>query len=230
MRKKQSPHITATKDPEKAKRTRDAIEFLPVPYTATELLDMGERLARAQQERETAEDQFEVLKTNHKHVIEGLEASIRSLYRKITQRSHWENVDCVWMLETPTPHEKQLIRKDTGEIVKTLPMEKNDFQIPLIPAALKPEVPMKAGEAEINGGKFSLDQVAEKVVEEVNSGALDTANVKVTAALEASPLETPVGKQMKGRRRPKLQGQDALLGTDKRTEFPHGHNATESEA
>ena len=125
--------------PEIKKRTAPDLQFLPVAYTTQQLLDMAQQLARTSSERDQTQEQFEVLKKNHNHQTEALENSIRSLTRNIGRGHHYENVDCFWILEEPTQHEKTLVRKDTGEIVRVLPMEKFDYQEVLLPAVLQPD-------------------------------------------------------------------------------------------
>jgi len=126
------------------KRHVDTMEFLPVAYTPAQLLEMGTRLARTTQEKEQVEERFESLKADHKATTESLDKSLRQLTRQINVGTHYENVDCAWILEMPTHHEKQLVRKDTCEIVRTVPMERGDYQEVLIPAAIKSDVPLVA--------------------------------------------------------------------------------------
>jgi hypothetical protein len=124
--------IHETEEPEApAKRTINTLEFLSVPYTDPELLRFAEAIARHTIEKEKQEEQFEVIKLDFKHKIESLDASIRDLTRKITKRAHYENVDCFYMLESPTEREKTLVRRDTGEVVRVVPMDPHDYQDPL---------------------------------------------------------------------------------------------------
>jgi len=120
------------------KRTAPTLEFLAVPFTDAEILTMAETMARLESERETLEEQFEVIKLDHKHKLEDFGQSIRALSRKIKSRHHYENVDCFYILEEPSPAEKTLVRRDTGEIVRVVPMQSHDFQDKL-PLALKPD-------------------------------------------------------------------------------------------
>lgn len=135
-----SEAATQCADPEPAKRTASAIEYLQVPFTRDEMVDLAERLARAGSEKQALEERFEVQKLDFKYQHKALEESIRSLNRQIVQRSHWDNVECLWELEQPTKQEKTLIRLDTGEIVKTVPMQGSDYQDPL-PAVFKEHAP-----------------------------------------------------------------------------------------
>jgi hypothetical protein len=113
---------------EKTRRTAPALEFLPVPFTDAEILLMAETMARQSTEKQNIEEQFEVVKLDFKHQLENIDASLRSIYRKISKRSHYENVDCFYILEEPTRDEKTLVRRDTGEIVRVVPMAAHDYQ------------------------------------------------------------------------------------------------------
>lgn len=138
----QENRIAETSDPapqvETPKRTAPTLEFLPVPYTDAEILVFADKIARLTVEKQNSEEQFEVVKLNFKHTLEALEAAIRDVTRKITKRAHYENVDCIYQLETPTTQEKTLIRRDTGEVVRVVPMDSRDYQDPL-PAVMKPD-------------------------------------------------------------------------------------------
>lgn len=133
----QTPQPTPQKIGE-GHRTETALEYLPVPYTDAEVLVMAEQMARFSSEKQALEEQFEVIKLDFKHKLEALEASLKSVTRKIQKRTHYENVDCIFILEMPTPHEKTLVRLDTADCVRVVPMDSRDYQDPL-PMVLKTE-------------------------------------------------------------------------------------------
>ncbi len=139
---KQESNVTERPDPtppvEKAKRTTPTLEFLPVAYTDSEIVALADSLARYAADKERLEEQFECIKLDFKSKIEAVDNSVKSIGRKIRTRSHYENVDCFYMLEDPTPGEKTLVRRDTGEIVRVVPMDARDYQDPL-PLAMKPD-------------------------------------------------------------------------------------------
>lgn len=114
--------------PPLAKRTEDTIEYLPVRYTGPERLDLAEQLARASQAKGDAEDQKKAQDAEYKEQLEGLNLAIKRLSRKLTSGHEMRNVPCKWILEDPTPKEKTLVRLDTGEIVRVIPMQDRDFQ------------------------------------------------------------------------------------------------------
>ena len=117
--------------PKPEKRTSDTIEFLPVQFTPAERLDIGEQLARAVQSRQDAEDQKKAKDAEHKQLIEALNMQTKRLTRRLSTGSEMRNVSCRWLLEDPTPREKTLVRLDTGETVRTVPMQDHDYQMDL---------------------------------------------------------------------------------------------------
>lgn len=144
MKKKSSDLITEVPppaEPDRQKRTAPALEFLPVPYTDSQILVMADSMARYSVEKQNLEEQFEVVKMDFKHKLEAIDASIRTLTRNITKRSHYENVDCIYVLEEPTHAEKTLVRMDTGEVVRVLPMDPRDYQDSL-PAVMRAADPV----------------------------------------------------------------------------------------
>lgn len=138
--------ITETREDLLRKRTSDTLEFLQVAYTKAELLTLADAMARADEERERLEEQLEVVKTDFKHKLEAVESTLKDLRRKYRRGNHWENVDCFYILEDPTPNEKTLVRRDTGELMRVVPMDPRDYQDPL-PIAMKPEQPMTAADS-----------------------------------------------------------------------------------
>lgn len=109
-------------------RTTPGLEWLQVRYTMAERLDLAEKLARCQSAIEQAEDQKKATDAQHKDLVTRLETERRSLTRKLTAGGEMRNVDCTWLLGDPTPTEKTLVRMDTGEVVRTVPMIGTDFQ------------------------------------------------------------------------------------------------------
>ena len=125
----------------KPKRQVPTLEFLSVPYTDPEIVTKADEMARYEMEKQALEEQLEAIKLDFKSKIEALENNIKKRSREISKRSHYENVECVYVLESPRPSEKTLIRLDTGEQVRIIPMDTRDYQDPL-PMALKSEDPI----------------------------------------------------------------------------------------
>lgn len=111
-----------------AKRTEPTLEYLPVLYTREERLDLAEQLARASQAAGDAEDSKKAADAEHKETMEALKLSIKRLSRKLTSGHEMRNVQCKWLLDSPTAVEKTLVRLDTGEVVRVMPMQDRDYQ------------------------------------------------------------------------------------------------------
>lgn len=139
--KKKEPAKPADKP---QKRSAPSMEYLPVSYTPAERLDLAEQLARASQTRMDTEDQKKANDAEFKETMEGLNLAIKRLTRRLTQGSEMRNVECKWILEDPTPKEKTLVRLDTGEVVRIMPMQDHDFQelLPITPATAEPGEPL----------------------------------------------------------------------------------------
>ena len=118
----------------KPKRTSPALEYLPVPYSPPERQALGEQLARATMAKTELEEGKKARDAEYKDDLEKISLSIRSLCRKLHSGNEYRNVSCEWILEDPTPAEKSLVRKDTGELIRTVPMQADDYQeeLPLL--------------------------------------------------------------------------------------------------
>lgn len=114
--------------PEKNRRESPTLEYLPVRYTDPERMDIAEQLGRAAQSQGDLEDQKKAQDAEHKEALEACKLQIKRLSRKMASGSEMRNVQCVWLLGDPTPGEKTLVRKDTGEIVRVIPMQDHDYQ------------------------------------------------------------------------------------------------------
>jgi hypothetical protein len=99
-----------------------------VLYTPAERLDLAERLARAATSLSDVEDQKKASDASHKEIVEGLKLEMKRLSRRLTSGNEMRNVSCEWLLGDPTPKEKTLVRKDTGEVVRVMPMQDHDYQ------------------------------------------------------------------------------------------------------
>lgn len=110
------------------RRESSALEYLPVRYTDPERMDIAEQLGRAAQSQGDLEDQKKAQDAEHKEALEAVKLQIKRLSRKLASGSEMRNVMCKWLLEDPTPKEKTLVRLDTGEVVRVVPMQDHDFQ------------------------------------------------------------------------------------------------------
>jgi hypothetical protein len=194
------------------------IEFLKCYFTPEERAELSDRMCRAIALKLEKEEEFKVIKKQFSEEIEAQQLEVNRLARRLNFGYEHRNVVCEMLLNQPEAGKKTLIRTDVpGEVVRTYSMDGEDQITAAPPEKLFETAPEQEPVA-------TIVAIAEAVAEQVNSGALDTPNVKVTA--EVSPLlaDSEPTQKPKRTRKPKLQGQDALL-PDKRTNFPHGHNA-----
>jgi hypothetical protein len=92
---------------------------------------------------------------HYKNRIAGLQAAADQLTHKVSTGQEWREIECDVVLGQPTPHHKQIVRKDTGEVVGTEPMSSWEMQreLPLV----------------IDGEQTAAEQDADDVVIEVES-------------------------------------------------------------
>lgn len=108
---------------------RRVIESLRWPLTPAEIQARGELLARHNQELLRIEGD----KKNAAATFKSLEAqeqkAIEQLAAEITQGFVYRDTECVVWLSMPKTGMKQIVRPDTGEIVRTEPMTAEEMQI-----------------------------------------------------------------------------------------------------
>jgi len=122
------------KETKPAPRETPTLEYLAVRFTDPERMDIAEQLGRAAQAQGDIEDQKKAQDAEHKEELEAVKLQIKRLSRKLATGSEMRNVQCTWLLGDPKPDEKTLVRKDTGEIVRVVPMHEHDYQenLPLV--------------------------------------------------------------------------------------------------
>ena len=182
--------------------TRD----LRYQYDEKEHVRLAEDLAHEITVLANAEKLFGVAKAAHKEAVERMGATIRDLSRKLSDGWEIRDVVCRLLPNEPEAGKRTIVRADTGEIVAVEDMYTG--------------VAIETPPAE----QLFATAVIESVVDQINSGALDTGDVKCTATVTAaSPLFDPKAEasveERKRTRKPKLRGQDALL-PDARTHQP----------
>lgn len=98
--------------------------------TDSEVLAYGRQQAKALSDVGKAEDELKAFQTAHKNRIASLEANINDLSERIRNGYEFRFVDT----EIVTDYNNDLvnfIRKDTGEIYKSRPLNKEERQIKL---------------------------------------------------------------------------------------------------
>lgn len=135
------------------KRTMATMEFLAIALTADEMLAVTDQLTQVMDEQEKVELEFEAVKASNKERMAVLQKAIKSHFKMLREKKRYANVDCQFIFDEPDKGKKTLVRLDTGEIVRVLPMQGEDFQDKL-PLALEPEkspAPEANAPAPVNG-------------------------------------------------------------------------------
>ena len=121
------------------------IEFLKCYFTPEERAELSERLCRAIAAKLEAEEEFKVVKTEFKERIEGHQAEINRVGRRLNFGYEHRNVTCEVLLNQPEAGKKTIMRDDVpGEIVRVMAMDEGE-QAPTPPEQLFPEPPKTNG-------------------------------------------------------------------------------------
>src|SRR5262252_1079485 len=104
------------------------IENCKVKLTERDRVTMGEDLARHTQELIRIEVDKKTAGASFKSLEEAEKAAMRELSLSISQGYVMRDLECVVYLGSPGPGMKQIIRPDTGEEVRTVPMTKEELQ------------------------------------------------------------------------------------------------------
>lgn len=92
---------------------------------------MGTALAQLLQEIETVEEQKKAHSKECSSRIEVLSAQVSNLQRTINQGYSLNETECIWLMSTPRPGLKTLVRCDNNEEVRTENMTDTDAQLGL---------------------------------------------------------------------------------------------------
>jgi len=141
-----------------------------------------------------------------KEATERMGSTIRDLSRKLSDGWEIRDVVCRLLPNEPEAGKRTIVRVDTGELVAIEDMYTG--------AAIE------APPAE----QLFATTVIESVVDQINSGALDRGDVKCTATVTGAsqffdPKSEASTEDRKRTRKPKMQGQDAIL-PDPRNQQP----------
>ncbi len=106
-------------------------EYVKVVFTDAEVADFARGLAQANRKRSSIEQQKKEVDTQLKAEIEAENTNIKRLSDHISNGHEYRNVECRVDLDVPEDGKKSIIRLDTGEVVKVLPMTDMDRQMRL---------------------------------------------------------------------------------------------------
>lgn len=103
-------------------------EWLKYEFTEAEQKELAKKLAYATRELMETEEAKKAVTSNFKSKIEAAKEQISKLSNNINNGYEYRNIDCEVVLNSPEPGTKSIVRKDTGEIVKTLEMDQEEKQ------------------------------------------------------------------------------------------------------
>ena len=131
---------------------------LECAYTDAELAEKRDELAGVIIEVQAVEERKKSANSSFKEMLDGLYSQSSELAHQIKSKGEFRLTDCAIEYNSPNIGEKTTIRLDTGEVVKTEPMTHEERQ-----------------------DEIDFSDIGREVAKEINSGALDTDTVKVTA-------------------------------------------------
>jgi hypothetical protein len=103
-------------------------EYLKYQFTELELKEKATQLARECREMEEVENEKKQINSDLKSKLDGHQAKISNLSNNINNGYEYRYIDCEVVLNKPIDGEKQIIRKDTGELVKQEAMTPSELQ------------------------------------------------------------------------------------------------------
>lgn len=101
---------------------------LRVNLNDKERIELGRQLAQSSQKLETIAEDKKAAMAQFKADQSAAEAKIASLSQQIANGYRLDQVRCEWLMDSPEPGKKQLVRMDTKEVVETLDMIDADKQ------------------------------------------------------------------------------------------------------
>lgn len=104
------------------------VETVKYVLSAGELRQAGEELARATREAIACETDKKTAAAVYKARAEAAQASCAALSLKITQGYEMRDLECVVYYQQPRAGMKQIVRPDTGEVVREEPMTQTELQ------------------------------------------------------------------------------------------------------
>lgn len=136
------------------KTTNDSCE-LDCRLTEEERLAKSDLLAEKSQLKIAKEDAKKASASEYKAQIDIITSEINLLSNQIRHRSEKRMVACEWQFGVPEKHQKTLVRRDTGEIVKIMDCEHWELQGSLF----EEEEPAPELEAEEpSAGEYEIDE------------------------------------------------------------------------
>ncbi|MDD5699114.1 MAG: hypothetical protein PHH77_10905 [Victivallaceae bacterium] len=101
-------------------------EQLECVLTQDELVEMGRKLSKETQRRNSLEDEKKSVNSSLKASIDACNAEINRLGIIVSNGKEMREVECETRYNTPQNGIKSLIRMDTGEVIREQPMSSNE--------------------------------------------------------------------------------------------------------
>lgn len=103
-------------------------EYLRRDFTPTELASESQTLARVTQELAMLEEQKKKITSEISASIKAKQTEVLDASRRVSQGYEYTMVDCEWHFDQPELGLKQLVRMDTGEVVREAVMSDEEKQ------------------------------------------------------------------------------------------------------
>ena len=112
-------------------KTKTIKEFLKYPFTHEEIHQKGGELARINSELMAIESEAKASASNFKAKKDVKLSEIEVLSNHINSGFEHRYIPCIIIFNSPNSGMKQLVRKDSGEIIKTESMTSDELQTKL---------------------------------------------------------------------------------------------------
>ncbi|HEY1242218.1 MAG TPA: hypothetical protein VGF16_16755 [Bryobacteraceae bacterium] len=109
-------------------REKRTFEDVRYDFDETELLALGQELARVNQAQADLEREKKDASADFGARIKAVDARRSRLARKINEGFELRPVECVELLDAPRPGVKSIARSDTGQVIRTEAMTEEEQQ------------------------------------------------------------------------------------------------------
>lgn len=103
-------------------------EYLRYEFTEDQLREKAKSLAVTVQRQTQTQEEQKAAQAQFKERLERFVAEIGKLSRDINNGWEMRNIECVVNFHSPVQGTKQILRLDTGELVREMPMSKSEMQ------------------------------------------------------------------------------------------------------
>lgn len=107
---------------------------LRCPLSDSELQERGEQMAEKLAEIDKLEASFELVRKQHNAQVKEIEGDLHAVAIEVREKSEFRQVECVTRIDLEAKV-VEVIREDTGEIIKSRAATKDELQGKLFPLA-----------------------------------------------------------------------------------------------